>query len=272
MAKNRTRDDARYTYLPVASGVKSGDPVIVGSITGVALTDRDASGKAALDLGGTYSIPVGAVNDSGHNAVAIGDELFFTTGDIPPVTKKASGNFFGYATMPVNSGQTANIEVIQVIGPGPGTLDILGQIGTDQIANGAVTRDKLASDAMFAMLLAAGFGNIATIAHGAGGSPKTILAANGPSDGDRVVMAMAICTEAINGATPATFEVGQTDAPDIFFDNATLAAATLGQVLLAAGTLSAAKDLIATWTAGAGPTPAAAGAFTFMVGALPVAT
>jgi hypothetical protein len=51
------------------------------------------------------------VNDAGNVAVAAGDALYYTSGDTPVLSKKASGTFFGYALETVVSGATTTINV-----------------------------------------------------------------------------------------------------------------------------------------------------------------
>lgn len=145
MAKNRIFESGRQLYLPVAEGTKSGDPVLIGERTGIALTDRDAAGKAAIDFGGVYDLSVKAVNDSGNSAVAVGEKLFYNANDTPKLSKKTSGTFFGWANEVVNAGATDTIQVDNIAGPGPGTADILaGAIGTAELVDDAVTKAKMA--------------------------------------------------------------------------------------------------------------------------------
>ena len=66
MATNEVFRDADHISLPVVSGTKSGDPVLVGSLVGVAQTDRDASGEATVWRKGAYNLTVsGAVTAVG---------------------------------------------------------------------------------------------------------------------------------------------------------------------------------------------------------------
>lgn len=58
MAKNEQFAETGTLYLPVIAGVKSGDPVIVGMIPGVAITDRDADGKATVKNVGSHNVSV----------------------------------------------------------------------------------------------------------------------------------------------------------------------------------------------------------------------
>jgi predicted RecA/RadA family phage recombinase len=67
MAKNRRFSGAPTTRtLPVLAGTVSGNPVIVGMLPGVALTDRDASGNATVQLDGAFDVSVtGAIASVG---------------------------------------------------------------------------------------------------------------------------------------------------------------------------------------------------------------
>ncbi len=112
MATNRARVEGRKLSVAVGSTIVSGDPVIVGSMPGVALTDYDAdSGEATVDFGGVYNLSVKGVDNAGNVAVALGDALYYVTGDTPVLSKKASGVFFGYALEEVVSSETTTIMV-----------------------------------------------------------------------------------------------------------------------------------------------------------------
>lgn len=111
MANNMQKDQGRHLYLPVASGVESGDPVAVGQITGVAMIDRDAANSATIDTEGVYLLAVGGVNAGGNSAVAVGDAIYFVVADTPKLNKKTSGVLFGYALGTVASGGSGTIPV-----------------------------------------------------------------------------------------------------------------------------------------------------------------
>ncbi|MFJ2298151.1 capsid cement protein [Oerskovia paurometabola] len=67
MAKNEVFRDADHLTLPVVTGTKSGDPVLVGSIVGVAQTDRDADGTATVWRKGGHDFTVtGAITAVGQ--------------------------------------------------------------------------------------------------------------------------------------------------------------------------------------------------------------
>lgn len=76
MAKNEVFRHANHLSLPVKTGVKSGDPVRVGALNGVALTSRGEGGNApdhaTVWLDGAWRFPVkGAVAN-------IGDLIYHT--------------------------------------------------------------------------------------------------------------------------------------------------------------------------------------------------
>jgi len=98
--------------VPVGAGIESGDPVVVGGITGVALVDRDSDGYAVIRRKGVFNLEVNGVDGSGNSAVAIGDSIYYVTGDTIKLSKKATGVLFGYALEAVASGASATIKVL----------------------------------------------------------------------------------------------------------------------------------------------------------------
>lgn len=110
---NKTHERGEKLRLTVGSGVKSGDPVMIGGLPFVATTDYAAlDGKASLDGVGGFLLSVKGANDGGNHAIAIGDAIYFVTGDTPVLSAKASGRLFGFALAVVNSGATTSIEVL----------------------------------------------------------------------------------------------------------------------------------------------------------------
>lgn len=106
MATNQVYQEGDEIFLAVASGVVSGDPVVIGQIPGVAQTDRDANGKASVDFDGVYSLSV----KGPAAAVAVGDILYYAAGT-PLITNTNSGVRFGYALGAVSCGATTTISV-----------------------------------------------------------------------------------------------------------------------------------------------------------------
>lgn len=93
----------------------SGDPVTCGQVPGVALTDEGDGGNGAtattVALDGVFDLSVKGVNGSGNSAVAVGDIIYYVSGDTPKLSKKATGVRFGYAREAVASGATSTINV-----------------------------------------------------------------------------------------------------------------------------------------------------------------
>ncbi len=113
MAKNKIQD-GNVIRLAVGSGVKSGDPVAVGTaLHGVALKDySSADGKAEVAMNGVFDLSVQAVDGSGNSAVAVGDQLYLSESTSPYITKKTTGKYFGVALEAIASGSTATINVL----------------------------------------------------------------------------------------------------------------------------------------------------------------
>ncbi len=90
----------------------SGDPVLVGQIPGVALTEKDSNNLSTIALNGAFLLSVKGENNSGNTAVAAGDILYYEAGQTPPINKdNVAGVRFGYALAPVTSGSTTTIPV-----------------------------------------------------------------------------------------------------------------------------------------------------------------
>ncbi len=90
----------------------SGDPVLCGQIPGVALNTEDTAGVTTVALDGAFDLSVKGVDSAGNSAVAVGDAIYYQTGDTPKLSKKATnGVLFGYALAAVSSAATATITV-----------------------------------------------------------------------------------------------------------------------------------------------------------------
>lgn len=155
MAENIIFKRGDNLEIAVASGVTSGDPVVVGNLTGVALTDRDSDGNASVKFNGVADLSVKAIDDDGNSAVVLGDVIYWTTGDTPQLNKKNSGTGFGVALEGVTSAATATIKVkLQDIA----ALASLaaGSVDTTQLAADAVTGAKIEDDAVDSEHIAAG--------------------------------------------------------------------------------------------------------------------
>lgn len=88
----------------------SGDPVLFGDRAGVALTAERADGRTTVLFECVAEIPVKGVNGSGNTAVKAGDVLYYTAGDTPPVSEKATGVRYGVAAS--KPGDTAGANLI----------------------------------------------------------------------------------------------------------------------------------------------------------------
>lgn len=120
MAKNSRFGGHRTRSLPVASGVKSGDAVKVGSLVGVALTDRqgdtgaadsgNVTGSATVALDGAWDLEVtGALASAGTpvyinssnalTATATDNTLFGYS--IPGATDGSKGSGAGVITVEI---------------------------------------------------------------------------------------------------------------------------------------------------------------------------
>lgn len=100
MAKNvifEGNDDHLSVEVTQPATPASGDPVLFGDRAGVALTAERADGRTTVIFECVAEIPVKGVNGSGNTAVKAGDVLYYTAGDTPPVSEKASGTRYGIA-------------------------------------------------------------------------------------------------------------------------------------------------------------------------------
>lgn len=113
MAKNRTLAVANRLSLAATDPATpaSGDPVVVGQMPGVALTDERADGTTTIQTDGAFTLSVKGVDGSGNSAVAAGDIIYYVAADTPKLSKKNTGVRFGYALAAVTSGATASIAV-----------------------------------------------------------------------------------------------------------------------------------------------------------------
>ena len=107
MAKNFVQE-GKVLSLPVGTGVKSGAPVAVGDIVGVALTDADGDGYASVQTYGVFLLPVTGSDGTNNAAVSVGDALYLKDGTI---SKDTTGVLFGYALDAVGAGETKEIPV-----------------------------------------------------------------------------------------------------------------------------------------------------------------
>lgn len=157
MATNKVFESGKVLSVAVASTVESGAPVLIGSMAGVALTDYNSTtGESTIDFGGVYDLSVKAIDNAGNSAVAVGDPIYYVTGDTPVLSKKASGIFFGYALEAVDSAATATINVKSA-----GGQDRVGFYGNGIFVSAETT----------------GTGAAQNVAHGLGTAPSAVLVA-----------------------------------------------------------------------------------------------
>lgn len=106
MAKNQRYTNALHISAPVPEGTKSGQPVKVGQICGVAITDREADGTATLWLDGSYDLPVaGAVATFGAPVYIKADNT---------LTATATGNFLFGTALGTKGAGTGPLEVAPI--------------------------------------------------------------------------------------------------------------------------------------------------------------
>lgn len=120
MATNLVFKEPDNLLLTVA-GISSGDPVAVGGIVGVALTDTGTDGKSVIRRKGVFELSVEGVNmvdnegtwEYADVAVSVGDKLYYDAGKTIKINKNDhSGVFFGYALETVGLGANATIQVL----------------------------------------------------------------------------------------------------------------------------------------------------------------
>lgn len=105
--------EGKIIRLTVGSGVVAGDPVVVGSIAGVAMTDYDSvDGKAEVRVAGVHSLSVTGEDGAGNAAIAEGDKVYLDSGVVN--ADDTNGDLFGKALAAVSSGATATIEVLLI--------------------------------------------------------------------------------------------------------------------------------------------------------------
>jgi predicted RecA/RadA family phage recombinase len=99
--KNMILSETDHYKVTVGSKL-SGDPVVKGQITGVAIADS-VSSETVIVRKGVFTLTVAGIDNSGvggadaNSAVAEGDAIYINTGDTPVLSKRADGVLFGYA-------------------------------------------------------------------------------------------------------------------------------------------------------------------------------
>lgn len=115
MATNEVYYPGDTLPLPVPAGTKSGDPVVVGTIAGIAMEDRDAAGNAPVRVKGVFKLSVTGNDGASNKAIAVGDTVYYTapSGETPATidANATDGAEFGVALKAIASGATATIPV-----------------------------------------------------------------------------------------------------------------------------------------------------------------
>jgi hypothetical protein len=130
----------------------------------VLLTDADSddSNQAVVRTEGVFALSVEAVDLDGNSAVALGDSLYYDSGNDPVLSKKSDGEYFGVALETVTSGETATINVM--LRPKAG----LG--GVTEAMLSTSTQDKIAQLTVSAVDGGDGTANLTIQAQDAGGN------------------------------------------------------------------------------------------------------
>ncbi len=120
MATNEVYYPGDTLPLPVPAGTKSGDPVVIGTIAGVALEDRDAEGNAPVRVKGVYKLAVTGHDGTANAAIAVGDTVYYTapSGETPAIidANETTGAEFGVALGAIAAGATdAVVATIPVV-------------------------------------------------------------------------------------------------------------------------------------------------------------
>jgi len=101
MATNEVYYPGDTLPLPVPEGTKSGDPVVVGTIAGIAMEDRDAAGNAPVRVKGVFKLSVTGHDGSKTAAIGVGDKVYYTapSGGTPAIidANASTGAEFGVA-------------------------------------------------------------------------------------------------------------------------------------------------------------------------------
>ena len=120
----------------------SGDPVRIGNMTGIALTDEDAAGKTVVYTG--PFVAEFSVKDNGGSGIAVGDTIWYHDDATPVLDNVPTGGYYyGIALEAVTAGQTATIQVRHDDAPGGAGTIGNGTVGATQLAANAVTTAKI---------------------------------------------------------------------------------------------------------------------------------
>lgn len=233
---NNLIQNGEVLTLAVSSGVVSGDPVVVGAINGVALIDRDSAGQATVQTSGVFDLSVAAVNDAGNTTIAIGDRIYYVSGDTPKLSRKATaGTLFGIALEAnASSGTTATINVALVAQTEADT-----GIASAHLADVSQTQDALVDNG----------GGTADGTVSSQAAPTTLTDSTGYSgthdDTIEAVAALTTLTDNSGGSGTHDDTIAASTVPTTLTDNTGGSGThddTLAAVTAAAGTLGGTAD------------------------------
>jgi len=106
MAKNQRYTNALHISVPAPRDVKSGDPVRVGNICGVAQIDAKSGQKVTVWLDGSYDLPVaGAIPSVGLPVYIKPDGTLSATG---------TGNYLFGVALGTKAAATGPVEVAPI--------------------------------------------------------------------------------------------------------------------------------------------------------------
>lgn len=94
----------------------SGDPVLVGQMPGIALTDQGAGGndadKTSVKTEGVWNFEAKGENNAGNTAIGVGDIAYYDAAAAVKLNKdNTNGVRFGYFLDALDSGATGVVRV-----------------------------------------------------------------------------------------------------------------------------------------------------------------
>ena len=111
MATNFIQDGDVLT-LAAPAALSSGDPVLVGSIFGIAITDAESGADVAIATTGVWSLPKVSAQ-----AWTLGAPIYWAAGAGNATTVSTANTFIGYATaVAVNPSATGLVKLVHATG------------------------------------------------------------------------------------------------------------------------------------------------------------
>jgi len=111
MATNMIIKNSDQLKIYTNSDVESGETVLVGGITGVALADEDSDGYTVIRREGVFDLSVKAHDGLSNSKVGFGDALYLDASN-GTLDKDNAETLFGYALEEIASGETDTIKVL----------------------------------------------------------------------------------------------------------------------------------------------------------------